>query len=152
MNEEIFKEIARELKALHNAAVELIKVGKLDEAQKLYESAVSISDMTGYEEGVAMSMFSLSNLELLRGDYIMALHYAFLSSDYYTEDSDRKRASELIEKLSLHLVKKGIEIEGRGEIEEALNIFIHALPHLKGKKREAVSYEIDILRRTIGHE
>ena len=152
MNDEIFREIARELKELHNAAFHLIKAGKFDEAKKLYESAGSISDMTGYEEGVAMSIFSLSNLELLRGDFIMALHYAFLSRKYYTEDSDRKRASELIEKLSLHLVKKGIEMEGRGEIEEALNLFIHALPHLKGKKREAVSSEIDLLRRTTGHE
>ena len=152
MNEEIFKEIARELKSLHNAAVQFIKAGELDEAKKLYESAVSISDMTGYSEGVAMSIFSLANLEILREDYIMALHYASISIDYYTEDLDRKKASELLAKLSLHLVKRGIEMETKGEIEEALNLFSQVLPHLKGKKREAVSYEIDLLRRTISNE
>lgn len=152
MNEQIFKEIARELKTLHNTAVELIKVGKLDEAKKMYERAAGISEMTGYSEGVGMSMFSISNLELLRGDYTRALDYALVSGDYYTDESDKKRALELTARLSLHLVKKGIEMEASGEIEEALNLFSKALPHLKGKKRDAVLYEMDLLRRITGHE
>lgn len=147
MDEEILKEIVRELKTLHNEAVELIKLEKFDRAKKLYEIASSISDMTGYRQGVGMSMFSISNLEILRQDYTSALDYALLAGEYYTEGADKKKASELIEKLSLHLVKKGIEMETEGKVAEALVFFNHALPYLKGKRKEAVSYEINLLGR-----
>lgn len=152
MNEEIFKEIARELKGLHNAAIELMKIGELDEAQKMYENAKNISEIIGYKEGIAMSMFSLSNLELVRDNEVIALDYAVLSIDYYTEESDKKNASELIKKLSLHLVKKGIELESKGEMKEALSLFSKALPNLKGKRKIAVAYEVDLLRRIIADE
>lgn len=146
MEKEIFQEIARELKAFHNAALELIKEGKLDEAKKMYENAGNLSQLTAYGEGVAMSMFSLSNLELLREDYVKALHYAALSLDYYVEDDDKKRAANLTGKISLHLVKQGIEKESKGELKEALELFHQALPFLKGKRKEAVLYEANLLR------
>lgn len=152
MDEQIFKDIARELKGLHNTAVELIKREKFDEAKKIYEKAAGISELTGYLDGIAMSMFSISNLELLREDYTRALDYAFLSRDYFSQESDQIMASELIEKLSIHLVKKGIEMESSGEIHQALSLFNKAVPHLKGKRRQAVLYEIDLLRRMTDHE
>ncbi len=152
MDEEIFKEIVRELKTLHNEAVELIKLEEFDKAKKLYEIASKISDMTGYKQGVGMSMFSISNLEILREDYISALDYALLAREYYIADGDKKKVSELIEKLSLHLVKRGIGKETEGKLEEALVLFDHALPYLSGKRKEVVSYEINFLRRVKDNE
>lgn len=152
MENNIFKEIARELKTLHNTAVQYIKLGKLDDAKKLYQRAASISHLTSYPEGVAMSMFSLSNLESLRQDYEMALDYAVLSMDHYSEESDKENVKRLINKLSLQLVKEGIDLEGKGQLEEALYLFLQALPYLRGKRKEAVEFEVDLLRREIGNE
>ena len=129
------------MKALHNTALEMIKVGKLDGAQRMYETAGQISALTGYDEGVAMSMFSLANLELLRDDGVRALQYVAQSLKLFMEEADRKRAVKLAENIALYLVKEGIAQEAAGKIDEALNLFSLAIPYLKGKRKEAVEYK-----------
>lgn len=146
MDERIFEEVARQLKSLHNASYELIKEGRYDEAGKLLISAGEISSMTGYRDGMGMSCMSLSNLEAVKGDCIRAMEYARASVEYLNEGTDRTKAEELLGRLSVACVKLGMEKERKGCFDEALSLYIAALPNLEGKRREAVEREICLLR------
>lgn len=147
MDKQIFEEIARELKMLNNKAVELIKSKKFNEAKNMYEIASNLSDLVGYKQGVGMSAYSVANLEIVRGDYIVALHYAELAYENYTDFLDKERVSNMKKKLALQLVKDGIKQEKQGSIDDALKLFNYALPYLNEKRRDIVLCEIDLLRK-----
>jgi len=148
-DQEIFQEIARGLKTFHNAALELIKAGELNQAQKMLENAGHLSSITGYREGIAMSMFSLANLALLQEELVRALQAAAQSLEYFSAEEDLLKATQLAEKIALQLVKQGIDKEAGGEKGAALELFTLALPYLKGKRRQAVDYEINLLRKQV---
>lgn len=145
MDGRIFEEVARQLKSLHNASYELIREGRYDEAGRLLISAGEISSLTGYRDGMGMSCMSLSNLEAIKGDCIKAIGYARASVEYLEKGSDRTRAEELLDRLSVAAVKLGMEKERNGCFGEALNLYSAALPRLEGKRREAVEREISLL-------
>lgn len=146
MDERIFDEVARQLKSLHNASYELIRDGRYDEAGRLLISAGEISSLTGYREGMGMSCMSLSNLEAVKGDCIKAIEYARASVEYLNQGSDRTRALELLSRLSIAAVRLGMDKERKGNFDEAMSLYIAALPNLEGKRREAVEREIGLLK------
>ncbi len=147
MDKKIFEEIARELKMLNNEAVELIKMKKFEEAKKMYQIASNISDLVGYKQGVAMSAYSMANIEIIKKDHISALHYAELAYANHSELIDKEEVSSLIKKLALQLVRDGMEQEKERNIDGALKFFNYALPHLNEKRKEVVLYEMNMLRR-----
>lgn len=151
-DEDIFREIALGLKTLHNGAFQLIREGRLAEARRMLENAGHISSMTGYREGLAMSLFSLANLALLEEKWNEAFHWSIQSMAYFDSETDRKKAGDFVQKAVLKLVKEGIELEARGEEGEALALFEMVLPYLKGKRREAVAGEICFLKGKGSHD
>lgn len=151
MDEDMFRGIALMLKSIHNAALERIRDRKLDEADAMYRQAGSLAQTVGYQEGIAMSLFCRSNLELLREGFPTALVLAADAARLFGQGEDRDRALRLTDQISRHLLKTGIEREAVGDITGALAHFEAVLPHLQGKRKAAVAYEISYLERKEAH-
>lgn len=143
----VFEEIAWGLKSFHNAAFDLIGKGRLDDAARMLENARQLSVMTGYLEGVGMSLVSMANLEMLRRDGTRALSFAGQAAEAFPAGEDRNRARALAESIAHELVKEGMEMERGGRCADALARFETAVPHMKGRRRAAVETEIALLRR-----
>jgi tetratricopeptide (TPR) repeat protein len=76
IDKSVFKEIANEIKSLHNSALEYIKNQDYEKAIYLYQKAQIISEKMHYLEGVAMSLFNIANVLILTNDAYKAIEFA----------------------------------------------------------------------------
>ncbi|MGI6119850.1 MAG: hypothetical protein ACOYIB_04635 [Desulfosporosinus sp.] len=150
MNDLVLKEIAQEIKGLHNGAIAHIKNGEYVEAAIQYRKALMITEKISYYEGMAITLFSMANLALIIGDLIEALNNAADSRKMFAKANlAYEHCNDLLKQLAVMAKKKGINYEREGKFQEAINHFEAALPFADEKSRQAMTHEIELLRRII---
>lgn len=150
MQENIFIEIANEIKSLNNGAMQCIKKEDYQNAAILYRKALVITEKISFYEGMAMTLFNMANLAFIVGDFIEALKNAADAKDMFQKaGSDFEHCVLLISELALIIKKKGIENEKTGKFEKAIEYFEACLPFMDEKNQNTITHEINLLRRVI---
>jgi tetratricopeptide (TPR) repeat protein len=143
----VFKEIANEIKALHNSALEYIKKYDYDNAIYLYQKSQIISEKMNYFEGVAMSLFNIANVLILANDAFQAIEYAARSKKLFNKSgADTAHCDNLLSSLAGTLKAIGINHEKKGEFKEAIRCYTAALPYADRESKIAMKHEIELLR------
>jgi len=145
MDEKIFI-ITEGLKGLNNAAVELIKKGEYDEAEKMFLTAESTYKLFKCDEGISMIRVSLANLSLMRGNIADALGHVETATCVCPPGKRRDEACDLHKKVAFMALKMGMEKEKSGDLRDALELFERIVPHLNEKRAALVSKEIESLK------
>lgn len=150
MDDLVLREIAHEIKGLHNGAIAHIKNGEYVEAAVQYRKALMITEKISYYEGMAITLFSMANLALLIGDLSEALANAADSRKMFAKANlPHGHCDDLLKQLAVTAKKKGISYEKEGNFPEAIKHFEAALPFADEKSRQALTHEIKLLRRII---
>ncbi|OGU00491.1 MAG: hypothetical protein A2X80_03785 [Geobacteraceae bacterium GWB2_52_12] len=150
MNELAFMEIANEIKALHNGALEGIRSANFDEAEKLYRKCLQITKLISYHEGSAITLFSMANLAFFDGDLILAISRAEEARDYFIKAGVKQDECEsLLFKLSAKAKKRGVALERSRNFQEAIAHFDAAIPHADEDSCRAMRHEVGLLRRML---
>lgn len=150
MEETIFAEIARELKALHNTALGLIDQGKLQEAEVYYTRSLNISTYLNYYEGMALAYFNLANLEALRDNKLVALKKLASAQKFYRQAGVKSDSCEkAIKKLACSIMKIGVIHEGKGELSKALEYYQACYSYVSEEHQQVLAYEIDLIKEVI---
>lgn len=153
MSEEIFKEIANEIKRLNHEAVMQIGQGNLENAEILCKRALEITESLLYYDGMAIALYNLANLEAVRGDLPGAISYAGLCRMMHEKaGSDPAQCDEVLAKLAKAAMRKGMEFEKNGEWRQALDHYQAAAPFSEEKYRQAMLKEIEIIRKVSSNE
>jgi tetratricopeptide (TPR) repeat protein len=146
----VFMEIANEIKSLHNAAVEHIKRKEFLKASILYKRALMITDKICYYKGMAITLFSMSNLAALMGDIHEAISNVADAKDMFIKaELPYDHCDEMLEKLAIAAQKEGIRLEKKGKFQEAIEYYEAAIPFADEKSSKAMRHEINLLRRVI---
>ena len=152
MDEAIFKEIASEIKGLNHQAITLISQGRLDEAEGICQRALGITSSLAYDEGAAMVLYNLANLEALRGDLLKAMAYGALCKEKHEmAQSDGEGCGKLLAGLAKTAMKKGMELEKNGALDEALAYYYASVPFSDEKYSQAMQKEIALIERAMSH-
>jgi len=97
---------------------------------------------------MAMILFNLANLEALRGDLLKAITYGALCKEMHQKaQTDTELCDELLRKLANATMKKGMELEKKGELTEALEYYYASIPFADEKYRRAMLKEIELIER-----
>ena len=148
MDEAVFKEIANEIKGLNNQAVNLINQGKLAEAEDICQRALKMTGSLSYYDGMAIFLYNLANLETIRGDLLKALTYGALCKEMHDKaQTAAESCNKLLRKLAKAAMKKGLEHEQNGQLEEALEYYYASIPFAEEKYRQAMEKEIELIER-----
>ena len=148
MDEAVFKEIANEIKGLNNQAIKLISQGKLSEAENICQRALKMTQTLFYYDGMAMVLYNLANLEALRDDLLKAMTYGTLCREMHEKaQTDAERCEELLKNLAKTAMKKGMELEKNGKLDEALEYYYASVPFSEEKYRKAMLKEIALIER-----
>ena len=148
MDEAIFREIANEIKGLNNQAVKLINKGRFDEAEALCQRALETTKILSYYDGMAMVLFNLANLEAVRDDLLKAITYGALCREMHEKaETDAERCDVLLRKLAKAAMKKGMELEKKGKLSDALEYYYASVPFADEKYRQAMLKEIELIER-----
>jgi len=146
----IFMEIANEIKSLHNGAIEHIKKKEYLEASILYRKALMITDKISYYEGMAITLFSMSNLAVLVGDILEAISNVADAKDMYIKAGlPYEHCDEMLQKLAIAAKKEGIKLEKKGKFQEAIEHYEAAIPFADENSSKAMRHEIELLRRVM---
>lgn len=149
MTDELISAVAENLKNMNNTAVELIRNGRFDEAQRMYEMSDAAMCLLNYTDGIAMVRISLANLAAMQGDFVSGLDYAETVLVLSASEDFKKEAKDLCGRIAKHVLKAGMTEEESGDMKMALKFFEKAAPHL-GEKRAALVYrEIELIRSHI---
>jgi tetratricopeptide (TPR) repeat protein len=150
MNDLVLREIAHEIKGLHNGALAHIKKGEYVEAAVQYRKALMITEKISYYEGMAITLYSMANLALVIGDIIEALNNAADARNMFVKANlPHEHCSDLLRQLAGMAKKQGIKYEREGKFQEAINHFEAALPFVDEKSCKALVHEIELLRRIL---
>jgi len=148
MDESIFREIANEIKGLNNHAVNLIKEGRLAEAEAYYQKSLELTKVLTYYDGMAKSYFNLANLEGMRGDLFKAITYGTLCREMHEKAGTvTENCDELMKKLAKAAMKQGMELEKKGMLQEAVEYYRAGIPFAEEKYRQAMLKEIELIER-----
>ena len=142
--------IAEGLKALNNAAVDLITKGEYDGAEKMFGTIESTYRMIGYGEGISLVRTSMANLSAIRGDLIGSLSHLEIATENAGDNIGT--VNEMRRKISLAALEIGIGKENDGDLVGALELFTKILPNLNEKRAEAVAAEIENIKRHLTEE
>ena len=146
----VFRDIANEIKTLHNSALVYVKNQDYDNAVYLYQKALIISEKMHYYEGVAMSLFNIANVLILINDVNKAIEYAAQSKNFFNKSGvDTTHCDNLLTCLARTLKANGINHEKKGDFKEAIRSFTAALPYADCESRTAMKHEITLLKRFI---
>lgn len=146
----VFMEIANEIKSLHNGAIEHIKKKEYLEASILYRKALMITDKICYYEGMAITLFNMSNLAVLVGDIPEAISNISDAKDMFIKAGQPyEHCDEMLQNLVTTAKKEGIKLERKGKFQEAIEYYEAAIPFADEKSGKAMQHEIDLLRRVI---
>lgn len=150
MNDLVLREIALEIKGLHNGAIGHIKKGEYVEAAVQYRKALMITGKISYYEGMAITLFSMANLALIVGDLLEALNNAADSRNMFAKANlSHENCDDLLKQLAGMVKKQGIKYEKEGKFQEAINHFEAVLPFADEKSSKALTHEIELLRRIL---
>jgi len=148
MDEAVFKGIANEIKGLNNQAANLISQGKLNEAEDICQRALKMTGSLSFYEGMAMFLYNLANIETLKNDLLQAITYGALCKEMHEKaQTDAEYCDKLLLKLAKAAMKKGIEHEKNGRLEEALEYYYAGAPFAEEKYRQAMLKEIELIER-----
>ncbi|MCL2862771.1 MAG: tetratricopeptide repeat protein [Methanimicrococcus sp.] len=148
MDESILREIANEIKGLNNHAVKLIKEGRLADAETYYQKSLELTRVLTYYDGMAKSYFNLANLEVLKDDLFKAITYGALCREMHEKaKTDTENCDKLLGKLSKAAMKKGMELEKKGMLKEAVEYYQAGIPFAEEKFRQAMQKEIELIER-----
>ena len=150
MDSSFFQEIANEIKGLHNQAARLIQEKKLSEADALYQRALKTTSMLGYYDGMAVCFYNMANLEILRDNYVDAITYAGLSKEMHGKAStDSGRTDELLGHLAKATMNKGMQLEKKGALQEAMGHYLASMPYAEEKYQKAMTQEIKLIKKVM---
>ena len=153
MDSTFFQEIANEIKGLHNQAARLIQEKKLSEADALYKRALKTTSMLGYYDGMAVCFYNMANLEILRENYVDAMTYAALSKEMHENaKTDSGRTDELLKHLAKATMNKGMKLEKKGALQEAMEHYYACMPFAEEKYRMAMIQEIKLIKKVMTNE
>jgi len=148
MDEAIFKEIANELKGLNTQTVNLISQGKLSEAEDICLRALKMTASLSFYEGMAMFFYNLANIETLKNDLLQAITFGALCKEMHEKaQTDAEYCDKLLLKLAKAAMKKGIEHEKNGQLDEALEYYYASVHYVEEKYRQAMLKEIELIER-----
>lgn len=142
--------IADGLKALNNAAVELVGKGELEDAIKVITTAENTSRLFGYREGIGVAKFVLASIWMMKGEPVEAISHMDAAMEFLPPGEERDLAEEQGLKIALEVLKIGLEKRAEGDQEGTLEMFEKALPYLNEKRAEVISREIENLRSQLG--
>ncbi len=147
LENKVFKEIANEIKSIHNSALELIKVKDYERAVSQYQRALVITEKLHYWEGAAMSLFNIANVLVLLNDPFQAMHYAEQANEKLSISGvNADHCDTLLSQLADILKKMGIQYEKQGDFKDAIRCYSKALPYADRASRAAMEHEIPLLR------
>jgi len=150
MDESILREIANEIKGLNNHAVHLIKEGKLTEAEAYYQKSLELTKILTYYDGMAKSYFNLANLEVMKDDLFKAITYGTLCREMHEKaGTETTLCDEMMKKLAKAAMKKGMELEKKGMLQEAVEYYRASIPFAEEKYRRAMLKEIEVIERVM---
>ena len=150
MDEQIFKEIAYEIKGLHNGAAENIKRKEFAEAAIQYRKALIITEKIKYYEGMAMTLFNMANLALIVGDLFEAMINAADARDMFEKAKQPSdHCNQLTDQLAVLLKKEGIKLEKQGKFPEAIEYYETCIPFADEASQKAMRHEVKLLRKII---
>jgi tetratricopeptide (TPR) repeat protein len=143
--------LAEGLKAMNNAAVDMVLNGEYDKAEKTFRTVEETSRLFCYEEGVGMARTSLANLSMIKGDLIKAIDHAEAAVEFFPPGGGMEEAYDLLKRISIAALETGIEKERSGDLEGALELFERILPVLNEKRAELVAAEIENIKQYLGN-
>lgn len=153
MSETIFLEIANEIKGLNNHAMALVNQGDLIGAEVYYQKALEITKLCQYYDGMAIIYFNLANIEVLKDDLLEAITYSVLAIKMHNKaQSSSDKCDEMLNKLALATMKKGIEYEKKGQLKEALEYYYACLNYIEDNYQQAIQQEIELIKRVMPNE
>ena len=148
MDDAVFQEIANEIKGLNSQAIKLISQGRLAEADNICQRALKMTQSLSYYDGMAMVFYNLANLEALRDDLLKAMTYGVLCREMHEKaQTGAERCDELLRSLAKTAMKKGMELEKNGNLDEALEYYYASVPFSEEKYRQAMLKEIELIER-----
>jgi len=144
--------LAEGLKALNNAAVDLVLKGEYDDAERAFKTVEDMSRLFCYEEGVGMARVSLANLSMIRGNISEAVDHIETAIEYFPPGDGKEEAYALQKKISIAALEAGIEKERSGDLKGALELFEKIIHILNEKRAELVAAEIKNIKQYLGNE
>ena len=148
MDAQIFKEIAFEIKGLHNGAAEHIKRKEFAEAAVQYRKALIITEKIKYYEGMAMTLFNMANLSMIVGDLCEAVNNAADARDMFEKAGQPSdNCHRLLDQLALIVKKEGIKLEKQGKFQEAIEYYEACIPFADEASQKAMQHEVKLLRK-----
>lgn len=142
----IFQEIATEIKAVHNGAMEAIKKKDYDAAIKFYKKGLLITEKIGYDEGCFELYFNMANCCLLMENLLEAQSHAVSALNTKTGQTS-SNCKALLSSLAEGLKKRGIALEKNGKFHEAIKYYEAAIPYSSEKNRKMMEHEIELLKK-----
>lgn len=134
--------VSGQLKEQFNLGFAYIEHKDYAKAKECFENIISLSSLVQYEEGKRKAFISLANLYVMTNDPIMSFKMSAMALNDVPNEQINVQAKNIIVKTLGTAMKYGIELQKKGEIQEALTIYRLALPFLKSPKKEAVQKEI----------
>lgn len=150
INDDTFREIANEIKSMHNGALVLLKKEDYNGAISLYQRALVITEKLCYEEGAAMSLFNIANVLVLLNDPLQAISYGEQAREKLEMSQvDGTHCDVFLSQLADKLKGQGIQYEKQGDFNDAIRCYSAALPYADSTNRSAMEHEIRLLKEYI---